>query len=108
MTQRPPQPGWFRWSSLLLALGGVLIFVVAFSGLRAGAALLAGSSPLSQRTLGPTAAPADTASRLTAHVPGVHHGAGGARRVHRGGECGLARAQRRLGRHRQTQPVSER
>ena len=38
MTQRPPQPGWFRWSSLLLALGGVLIFVVAFSGLRAGAA----------------------------------------------------------------------
>src|SRR5258708_29335617 len=96
MTQRPPQPGWFRWSSLLLALGGVLIFVVAFSGLRAGAALLAGSSPLSQRTLAPTAAPADTATPLTAHVPGVHHGAGGARPVHRRGERDLARAQRPL------------
>ncbi len=32
------------------------------------------------------------------HAPGVHHGAGGAGRAHRGGECDLAGAQRRLGR----------
>jgi hypothetical protein len=66
MSQRPPRPGWFRWSSLLLALGGLLIFMLVLSGLQAGAALLAGSSTLSLRTPGPTATPTGTASLPTA------------------------------------------
>jgi hypothetical protein len=65
MARRPPPRTAIPSTRALLGVGGLAVFVLAFWGIQAGAALLAGLSeatPVTLRTSAPTAEPTPTAS----------------------------------------------
>lgn len=68
MAQRP-QPRGMRWSRLLLGIGGVLIFLLAFSGCLAVAALVMNNTQSTPGPAGHALLPTHTVSQPTATAP---------------------------------------